>query len=154
LEAPMTRSDLGSQPRQGLEDKPSAAEQLKSEAGRLRQAARSRTLSYIEERKMRMADNITGMADIARGAAEQFDRHGNAAMAEYAQRAAAGLEQFSEIVRERDTSTLIDDVESFARRRPAVFIGASVALGFLLTRFLKSSSERREAERWNRDDGG
>ena len=39
------------------------------------------------------------------------------------------------------------DAEEFARRQPAVFIGAGVAVGFVLARFLKSSSERREAER-------
>ena len=144
----MASSDIGSQPQQGTEENPSAVEQVKSEAGRLTQAARSRTLSYVEERKMRFADNINGMADAARSAAQQFDEHGSPAVAEYIQRAAAGLEQFSDSMRNRDVSALVDDVEGFARRQPAVFIGASVALGFLLTRFLKSSSERREAERW------
>jgi ElaB/YqjD/DUF883 family membrane-anchored ribosome-binding protein len=148
----MASSDIGSQPQQGRDENTSAVEQVKSEAGRLTQAARSRTLSYVEERKMRLADNINGMADAARNAAQQFDDHGNAAMAEYIQRAAAGLEHFSDTMRSRDVSALVDDVEGFARRQPAVFIGASVALGFLLTRFLKSSSERRDAERWGYGD--
>jgi ElaB/YqjD/DUF883 family membrane-anchored ribosome-binding protein len=148
----MASSDIGSQPEQGRDENTSAVEQVKSEAGRLTQAARSRTLSYVEERKMRLADNINGMADAARNAAQQFDDHGNAAMAEYIQRAAAGLEHFSDTMRSRDVSALVDDVEGFARRQPAVFIGASVALGFLLTRFLKSSSERRDAERWGYGD--
>src|SRR5919205_19496 len=149
----MASSDIGSQPQQGRDENTSAVEQVKSEAGRLTQAARSRTLSYVEEGKMRLSDNIKGMADAAPNPAQQFDDHGNAAVAEYIQRAAAGLEHFSETMRNRDVSALVDDVEGFARRQPAVFIGASVALGFLLTRFLKSSSERREAERWGYGDG-
>src|SRR5436190_22263623 len=104
----MASSDIGSQPQQGTEENPSAVEQVKSEAGRLTQAARSRTLSYVEERKMRLADNINGMAVAARNAAQQFDDHGNAAMAEYVQRAAAGLEHFCDTMLSRDVSAQVD----------------------------------------------
>jgi hypothetical protein len=34
---------------------------------------------------------------------------------------------------------LIDDVEDFARREPAVFIGGAIAIGLVAARFLKSS---------------
>ena len=143
----MAGSDIGS-PSQGTgQEQGSAIEQAKSEAGRLTQAARGRTLSYIEERKALLADNVGGMADAARNAAQQFDEHGNAVMADYIHRAADGLERFSDAVRSRDVSSLMGEAEDFARRQPAVFIGAGVAVGFLLARFLKSSSERREAGR-------
>ena len=142
----MAIGDTGSRSQEPGTDKSRDAEQTKLDASRLTQSARARTLSYIEERKKSMADNIVGMADAVRGAAQQLDEHGNAAMADYVQRAADGLERFSDTVRTRDISSLMDDVEDFARRRPAIVIGASVAVGFLLARFLKSSSERREAE--------
>jgi len=86
--------------------------------------------------------------------AEQFDEHGNRAVADYIQRAADGLERFSDAVRHRDVSSLMGDAEDFARRQPAVFIGAGVAVGFMLARFLRSSSERREAERYGYQGGG
>jgi hypothetical protein len=35
----------------------------------------------------------------------------------------------------------MDEARGFARRRPALFLGSAVALGFFATRFLKSSSE-------------
>ena len=143
----MASSDIGS-PSQGTgREQGSAVEQAKSEAGRLTQAARGRTLSYLEERKALLADNVGGVADAARNAAQQFDEQGNAMVADYIHRAADGLERFSDAVRNRDVSSLMGEAEDFARRQPAVFIGAGVAVGFLLARFLKSSSERREAER-------
>ena len=143
----MASSDIGS-PTEGTgREQGSTMQQAKSEAGRLTQAARGRTLSYIEERKSLLADNVGGMADAARNAAQQFDEHGNAMMADYIHRAADGLERFSDAVRNRDVSSLMGEAEDFARRQPAVFIGGGVAVGFLLARFLKSSSERREAER-------
>jgi hypothetical protein len=42
-------------------------------------------------------------------------------------------------------------VEDFARRQPALFIGGSVAAGFALARFLKSSADRREREEGPRE---
>jgi ElaB/YqjD/DUF883 family membrane-anchored ribosome-binding protein len=148
LEETMASSDTGSQSQETGGQQSSAVEQAKSEAGRLTQAARSRTMSYLEERKSSLADNVGGMASAVRGAAEQFDEHGNAAVADYIQRAADGLERLSDTLRNRDLSSLMGDAEEFARRQPAVFIGAGVAVGFVLARFLKSSSERREAERY------
>ena len=45
----------------------------------------------------------------------------------------------------RDLTELMDDVNRFARRQPALFVGAAFAAGALAARFLKSSpdGERR-----------
>jgi hypothetical protein len=40
-------------------------------------------------------------------------------------------------------SSLLDSVEIFARRQPALFMGASVALGFALSRVARSGGESR-----------
>ncbi len=149
----MANSDIGSQPQETGGRHSSAVEQATSEAGRLTQAARERTLSYLEERKSLFADDVVGVANAARGAAERFNEHGNPLMADYVSRAAGGLERFSEAMRNRDLSSLMGEAEEFARRQPAVFIGAGVAVGFLLARLLKSSSERREAERYGYQSG-
>ena len=37
--------------------------------------------------------------------------------------------------------SLLNDARGFARGNPAVFLGSAAALGFIATRFLKSSSE-------------
>jgi ElaB/YqjD/DUF883 family membrane-anchored ribosome-binding protein len=149
----MASSDPGMQSQETGGQQSSAVEQARSEAGRLTQAARSRTMSYIEERKSLLAENVGGMAQAARNAAGQFDEQGNQVVADYIKRAADGLERFSGAMRDRDLSSLMGDAEDFARRQPAVFIGAGVAVGFLLARFLRSSSERREAERYGYASG-
>lgn len=41
----------------------------------------------------------------------------------------------------RELGDLVGDVERFARRNPATFIGGAIAVGFLASRFLKSSSQ-------------
>ncbi|HXV24299.1 MAG TPA: hypothetical protein VED46_08565 [Alphaproteobacteria bacterium] len=150
----MASSDIGLPPAEMEGRRSSAVEQAKSEAGRLTQAARERTLSYLEERKSLLAEDMAGVANAARGAAERFDEHGNPLMADYVLHAADGIERFSQAIGNRDLSALMAEAEEFARRQPAVFIGAGVAVGFLLARLLKSSSEHREAARYGyqRDD--
>jgi hypothetical protein len=63
-------------------------------------------------------------------------------MAEYAEKASDQVERFSGYLRETDVDEIIDEVRGVARRRPALFLGGAAALGFLATRFLKSSSQR------------
>ena len=62
---------------------------------------------------------------------------------EYIERAAQQIERVAEYVQNADMGKMMSEVEDFARRRPAVFIGSAFAAGLLAARFLKSS---REAE--------
>jgi hypothetical protein len=49
------------------------------------------------------------------------------------------LESFSRSLDGKDLDGVVRDVETFARRNPAAFLGSAVAIGFLASRFLKSS---------------
>ena len=60
---------------------------------------------------------------------------------EYVQRAAEQIERAAKYVQNADLREVVDQVEDFARRRPAVFIGTAFAAGILAARFLKSSRE-------------
>jgi ElaB/YqjD/DUF883 family membrane-anchored ribosome-binding protein len=58
------------------------------------------------------------------------------------EQAGDGLRRIADSVRSKNLDEMLRDAESFARRQPAVFIGAAAVAGFLAVRFLKSSSER------------
>jgi hypothetical protein len=47
-------------------------------------------------------------------------------------------------VREKDVNEMLRDVQQFARRQPALFIGGSFAAGLLAARFLRSSHGQDE----------
>src|SRR5512132_3377035 len=51
-------------------------------------------------------------------------------------RGADELASIAEEMRRNDVAGLLGSVEVFARRQPALFMGATVALGFALTRFI------------------
>jgi hypothetical protein len=52
------------------------------------------------------------------------------------------LRRFADQIREKGVADMLDDVNTFARRRPALFIGGAFLVGVGLARFLKSSAER------------
>ena len=57
-------------------------------------------------------------------------------------KAAAQLERFSHFLENTDGEEALRSVEEFARKRPLLFLGGAVALGFGGARFLKSSERR------------
>src|SRR5688500_3227189 len=74
-----------------------------------------------------------GRGDSA-GALRRAARDGTAADspgARTAESAADTLQRFADSLRDRDLDGLLRDAESFARREPALFIGAAALVGFL-----------------------
>jgi hypothetical protein len=61
---------------------------------------------------------------------------------EYVEKAAEQIDRLATYIQNADPGQVVENVERFARRRPAVFIGAAFALGVIGARFLKSSRRR------------
>lgn len=60
---------------------------------------------------------------------------------EYGDKAADSLERLSNYIREQDPKQLLDDVQNFGRRRPALLLGGAFLLGFAGARLIKSSMD-------------
>jgi len=95
--------------------------------------------SALSSQKDRAADGMKTVIDAVRKTGESL-RENNGTIAQYVDTAAGQLERWSQGLRDRDVSELMDEVGGFARRRPALFIGGGVAIGLLAARFLKSSA--------------
>jgi hypothetical protein len=87
---------------------------------------------------------VGGLAEALYHTAQHLQEQHRDAVAQYTGQAAQGLERFSQTLRQRDLHAVVGQVEDFARRQPAVFIGSAALLGFLAARFLKSSAESRQ----------
>lgn len=59
--------------------------------------------------------------------------------AEYGDKAANSLERFSTYIREQDPKQLLNDVQNFGRRQPALLLGGAFLLGLAGARLIKSS---------------
>ena len=66
-------------------------------------------------------------------------------LARYMHRAADRADQFAEDFRHRSPNELINVATDYARRNPRVFFGGAIALGFVLSRFLKSGSDDEQS---------
>jgi hypothetical protein len=117
-------------------------EHIRHEAQRLTDDAKAKGSSMLREQQHVVAAQIGSLADALHQTAQHLGGQDQSGLAHYTEQAASGLERFSHNLRDRDFNTVVGQVEEFARRQPVAFIGGAALLGFLASRFLKSSAER------------
>ncbi|MGQ9367457.1 hypothetical protein [Azospirillum sp. ST 5-10] len=143
-------SDIGGAERKARE----AMERAEHEAGRMREdaadqgrhmvgSARDRIRTLFEQQSHRAADQLGGVAHALHQAAQQLEEENQGPAARYVDTAAERVERMADTLRDSSVDDLVGMVESYARRQPEIFLGAAFAAGFLFSRFVKSSGERR-----------
>jgi hypothetical protein len=105
--------------------------------------------SQLDQQKDRAASEITSVVNAVRKFGESLagEEAGPIARyaAEYGDKAADGLERFSNYLREQDAKKLFGDIKRFGKRRPALLLGGAFLLGFAGARLIKTAVD---------DDGG
>lgn len=114
------------------------AGQAKTAGENLAQDAASTAASRADAAKSSVADEVSSVASALRTAAEEM-RSGSPQERTMGQ-IAEGLADASDAMREKDLSTMVQDVSAFARKNPLVFLGGAALIGFAATRFAKASS--------------
>ena len=94
----------------------------------------------ISTQKERASGELQGIARALQSTGEQLREQDQDSIGQYADQAAEQVERFSNYLSEKDSEELINEVEDFARNRPAVFLGAAFLVGAAAARFLKSSA--------------
>jgi len=104
--------------------------------------ATEQVTSRLDMGKEYVAEAVTGVAKALRQTGHHLREEGaQPALAQYADRGAEQIENFSGYLNRRDTNQIITDVEGFARRQPVAFAGGAFALGMLAVRFLRSKNQ-------------
>jgi hypothetical protein len=88
------------------------------------------------------AEHLGAVAYALRHASQQL-RSEESGITEYVEKAASSVDNVSHYLQTRTLSQLIGDVEGYARREPAVFLGGAFFAGLLGGRFLKSATPSR-----------
>ncbi|HXH70984.1 MAG TPA: hypothetical protein VNI60_11700 [Pyrinomonadaceae bacterium] len=129
----------------GTTDTKEMLQQAKETAGQAYEKVTEQASSQIATQKDNLArglssvaDGIRQMGENLRGGEQQTPIAG--ITAKYGDSLARQVEQVSGYLEKKDFRELFKDVEVFARRNPAVFIGGAFALGIAAARFLKSSN--------------
>ena len=116
------------------------ANHAKSAAGSAVQEAAQTAKTQANVAKSSVADEMSCVASALRTAANEM-RNGSPQELTFGQ-IAEGLADASDAVRDKDLSTMVQDVTVFARKNPLVFLGGAALIGFAATRFAKASGEQ------------
>ena len=146
--SPVGRSgtDRPSDPASPIQRARETVDEIKQQAGSVASEAKEKGKSAIERQKDSAAGDLDAAADALRSGADRLQQdHPQAGR--FVEYAAERLEKFGQQMRTKDLDTMLDDAMQMARRSPAAFFAGSVAAGFLLSRFVKSSAEARMRER-------
>ena len=133
-------------------------DQAKDTAGQAYGVATEKAATKIEEQKATLATGLTSVADslkqVGGSLREADDQSGITELtAKYGESLANQIEQISGYFERKDVREMVRDVESFARRNPALFIGGAFTLGLLAARFLKSSGAQQSGNTGRRSLG-
>jgi ElaB/YqjD/DUF883 family membrane-anchored ribosome-binding protein len=113
-------------------------EQVVEQAKTSLMKARDSAVSSLSDGRIRAAETIGSVASAVRHTGERLRAENRTSVADLTDALADKAERFSSYMRDRDFRGVREDLESFARRRPAVAIGVALAIGILGARFMKS----------------
>lgn len=105
-------------------------------AGRVREQA----TAQLSSQKTKATDGLGSVAQAVRQTTQHLRNEQHDTVARYAEQAADQIERFSQRLKEKDVSELMNDAQQLARRKPALFVGGAFALGLIGARFMKSSA--------------
>ena len=127
------------------------AAEVKSKVKEVAMSARERATERLEERvdaqKGRATHQLTDLSRSLRMASDNLP--GDNGVGRYMELAASQVDNLASFLDNADVAELVDDVEAFARRQPAAFLGGAFALGILGARFLKSSRRNLRDDRFD-----
>lgn len=107
-------------------------------------AARAQATDYVDRRKLDAAQSVNDLAQGLRDSSKSFDDKPN--IKAFFDSAAEGLEQLGSSIEKRSFAEFYDDAEAFARRAPVAVAVATFVTGFVVSRFVKSSSVAQDRD--------
>jgi hypothetical protein len=118
-------------------------EQAHETARNLRGTASDRVRDQVQARSNQAGEQLTSIVEALRQGAQHLQGQGNDKGAQAAHQAADQTEKVANYLTSSSADKLLGDVERAARSKPWLAAGVGAAAGFVASRFLKASSERR-----------
>ena len=129
---------------------------LHKEASGLGNTIKQGLSDQVERQKNGIADRLSVVAERVQRTAGDLQEQ-EAWLGSLLGRGASELEGIADEIRRNDVPGILGSVEVFARRQPALFMGATVALGFALTRFVGAgpvAGYDEPGQEWRGRNGG
>lgn len=117
-----------------------ATRQTKSELSSVTTQVRRQADSLVSEQKGLAADRLGTLAGALRQTSHQLQEQEDGTMGHYTEVIADQVDMVSNFLRERNPGDLLGDLQRIARQQPELFVAGSLAVGFLIGRFIKGPS--------------
>ena len=125
------------------EMKPAPTEQLKQGAQRLTEQAGDKARGFVDQGKDRATGALDQLTQMLNDAATQVDEKLGEQYGQYARQAADTVFGFAEQVRAKQPDELVDDIRELVSKSPAIAVGATAAVAFVISRLLSSGLDQR-----------
>jgi ElaB/YqjD/DUF883 family membrane-anchored ribosome-binding protein len=126
-------------------------QQVGQKAGELGEDAAFQLREQVQHRSTQAGEQLQAVGQALRSGVEQLRTEGKDAPADFVDTIASKADQLGDYLKSADADRIIGDIEAFARRRPWLTAGATATVGFVVSRFLKSSSDRRYQQAYGVD---
>lgn len=120
------------------------SQDVKRRAAETADEVRGRAESEIDQRTTATGDRLGSVADALRDTSRDLEQRDDEFFAGYADMAADQVDQLSSYLQEHSAGDFISDLRRIAERQPEATAAVALGVGFMIGRFLKSSSTRRE----------
>lgn len=114
-------------------------EQGKQMAGSLLDRAREQVKTQLGTQKENLTTGLNDVAQALLLSSNHLQDQGQGGVAHYGDQAAEQITKLSGYLREHGVDEVLGEMQTFARRKPGLTIGAAVLLGLAAARFLKSA---------------
>ena len=123
-----------------------AGGELRSDAQQIGSKAADRLHSEVDARKGSAATQARSVSTAIHSAAGQLDDNAPAWLRSAFRQGAEQVQRFADTLEQKDSRAILDEVQSFARQRPALFLGACAAVGFAASRLFKAGGEQQASQ--------
>ena len=116
-----------------------ATSDAKEQAKRAAYHVTDQAKSTVDMRMSEVGQEVGSVAEAVRQTTYEIGEESQT-IARYGERVAEQLETVSTYLNEKGVEDVLSDIQDFARRQPAVFLGGAFMLGMVVGRFMRSSS--------------
>jgi ElaB/YqjD/DUF883 family membrane-anchored ribosome-binding protein len=136
----------------GQELASSTQEQLSTKAHELGEDVSFQAREQLDQRSTQAGEQVQAMGHALQSGVEQLRSEGKHVPAKVMAQVAERAEDLGAYLQSAQADRILMDLERFARRRPWVTAGVGVFAGFVASRFVKASADRRYES--SRSNGG
>lgn len=120
-----------------------AMEQAREKTRGAAAQAQDRVRDQVDQRSTDVGKQVNSTAGDVRTIGDQLRQQGKDKPAQLADQVAERAERLGGYLEQADADQLLRDFENFGRRQPWAVAAGGLAIGFLASRFIKASSQRR-----------